>query len=243
MVVVPTIWQRAVADLHFETADRCASVGQRIAPAASMIIGQPSPGFSLGGTRRARQGGIVTLAATLPPYGRVNLGDYALFLPCLMLTLVLALGVSVWGTRSAGWNRGFTFGLIFSVGLILSATLTPSRDALLYSIHGTGTCDLSVLTPPSFGELRAFSDTSLNVLLFVPLGIIVGLAVIPRPMAALLVGSLCLPVLIELVQLVVTPLGRACQSADVINNTTGLLFGYLPVALGRLAFRFARANP
>jgi len=45
--------------------------------------------------------------------------------------------------RSIGSARTFAFGLILSLGLIASATLTPSRDALLYGVPGIGTCALS----------------------------------------------------------------------------------------------------
>ena len=41
-----------------------------------------------------------------------------------------------------------------------------------------------------------------------------------------------LPLLIEVGQLLITPLDRACQSADVFDNLTGLVLGF---ALGAIA--------
>jgi glycopeptide antibiotics resistance protein len=73
------------------------------------------------------------------------------------------------------------------------------------------------------------NETSLNVLLVVPLGLALG-ALPGSPRAAvLIVGAFLLPVAIELFQLAVPALGRGCQSADVIDNTMGLVIG---LALG-----------
>ena len=41
----------------------------------------------------------------------------------------------------------------------------------------------------------------------------------------MLLAAIALPFAIEAVQFAVTPLGRACQSADVVDNLTGLLVG------------------
>jgi glycopeptide antibiotics resistance protein len=70
-----------------------------------------------------------------------------------------------------------------------------------------------------------FGTTSLNVILFVPLGIF--LALLPRSRATVfaVIGAALLPVAIESIQFVATPLGRACQGADVIDNMLGLALG------------------
>ena len=39
-----------------------------------------------------------------------------------------------------------------------------------------------------------------------------------------------MPFLIEAVQLVATPLGRVCQSGDVVDNLTGLVIGLVAAA-------------
>jgi len=66
----------------------------------------------------------------------------------------------------------------------------------------------------------------------VPLGVVIGLLPCSRRKAALLVAAVALPFVVEGLQLVVTALDRACESADVADNLTGLVLG---VALGSLA--------
>jgi glycopeptide antibiotics resistance protein len=70
-------------------------------------------------------------------------------------------------------------------------------------------------------------DVALNILMFIPLGVVMTLAPRSVPKAALLCGALALPFIIEVTQLFVTPLDRACQSADVIDNETGLAIGVI----------------
>jgi glycopeptide antibiotics resistance protein len=94
---------------------------------------------------------------------------------------------------------------------------------------------------PSLRQLFNFDETSLNVLLFVPLGVTVGLASSPRRLLALLGLALALPVAIEAIQLVATPLDRACQSGDVIDNVSGFLVGFVPALLASVAIRAGRA--
>ena len=43
--------------------------------------------------------------------------------------------------------------------------------------------------------------------------------------APILIAAVILPFAVEAFQLVVTPLGRACQSADVFDNLLGLVVG------------------
>jgi hypothetical protein len=108
---------------------------------------------------------------------------------------------------------------------VLSATITPSRDAIRFGALGSGTCDLGRIGLASWSDLGHLDDTSLNILLLVPLGIAIGLCARSPAKRVILVGALVLPFSIELIQLVAVPLGRECQSADVVDNVTGLLLG------------------
>jgi hypothetical protein len=121
--------------------------------------------------------------------------------------------------------------LILSIGIILAATLTPHANSGTVDVT---LCDLSRLGPAPFREYRRLNDTTLNVLVFVPLG--VAIAVVPRTghRAALLGAAIALPFAIETVQLVVPWLARGCESADVVDNLTGLLLG---LAVGTVAKR------
>jgi glycopeptide antibiotics resistance protein len=86
-------------------------------------------------------------------------------------------------------------------------------------------------------DLARFDDVAQNVLLFVPLGAIIASLGSRRISLTLLGAAIALPFVIELTQLVVRPLDRSCQSADVFDNLTGLLIGYAVIAIVRAARR------
>jgi hypothetical protein len=169
----------------------------------------------------------------------VDFRDYALFLPGVGVALVLAAILSGRLGQAIRQPRGIAFALVFSLGVIVAATLTPSRDALQFGSVGSGTCDLTSLALPSLHDFRSLNDTSLNVALFVPLGIAIGATARSAVAAGLLVAGLAVPFAIEAIQLVATPLDRACQAVDVIDNEVGLLIGLVlaigVVLAGRLA--------
>lgn len=74
-------------------------------------------------------------------------------------------------------------------------------------------------------DVTTSTDVALNILLFVPLGWAIGVA--PRSMRKLIVllWAATLPAVIEAVQLQVSELRRGCESADVVDNLTGLAIG------------------
>lgn len=173
---------------------------------------------------------------------RFNLNDYVLFWPGVGVALVVAAMAATRLARAMNRPWLVAFGLTFSVGAIVAATLTPGRDALLFGIPGSGRCDLSDMGLPTIADLRTFNDTSLNVLLFVPLGLSVVLAGRSRRTVALVAASLAFPFAIEAIQLALTPLGRTCQSVDVVDNLTGLVLGIgLGILLGAASRLVARA--
>ena len=65
----------------------------------------------------------------------------------------------------------------------------------------------------------------LNVLLFMPLGVSIAFMPRSRLKVAVLVAAIALPFAIETTQLLLPILDRGCQSADVIDNLTGLVLG------------------
>jgi len=99
-------------------------------------------------------------------------------------------------------------------------------------------CDVSRLAPLPPAALGRLTDESLNVYLFIPLGI--ALAFFPASRWGLLFGSvaLALPIAIEMLQAAVPSLGRVCQSGDVIDNWSGLALG---LAVGLIARAVRRA--
>lgn len=122
--------------------------------------------------------------------------------------------------------------LLVSFGSILAATLTPLRDALEFGAVGTGVCDFSRVGPPPLEYLGYRNDISLNIVLFIPLGLGIGLLGKRRLTGVLLLAAIALPFVIETIQLLVPVIARGCQSSDVIDNLIGLSIG---LAIGGVA--------
>ena len=115
--------------------------------------------------------------------------------------------------------------LILALGLVLMATLPPTGAALSGQSSFQDFCDTGRITPASLSMLSRLNETSLNVLLFVPLGLSLGALAGSRRKLLLLALAFALPIAIELYQLSFPALGRGCQTADVIDNLTGLIIG------------------
>ena len=148
--------------------------------------------------------------------------------PWFLPGVAIAIGVAVLARRRVarwfGTSELLGWALVFTVGLIVAATLTPLRDGASVTRLASG-CDFSRvgLAPPYM--LRSLNDTSLNIVLFVPLGVVLGSLPTTRRKFVVIFGAAVLPIAIEASQLLATPLDRACQSADVIDNLSGLLVG------------------
>lgn len=149
------------------------------------------------------------------------------FLPCALLSVVVGVTTRRSVARFLAVSPAMAAALIASAGLTIAATLTPLRDALESSAAGSGVCDLSRLRPPSLEEVigSGASDVALNLLLFVPLGLTIGLAPRSGQKAVLVLVASAMPVAIEATQLLLPVLARGCESADVVDNLLGLGLG------------------
>ncbi|HEX5824550.1 MAG TPA: VanZ family protein [Candidatus Limnocylindrales bacterium] len=162
----------------------------------------------------------------MPDGLRELLSGYPGFFPGILATLVVAVAAAGRVARALGIKRALAAGLLLSVGIIVSATLFPDifglgRDGATPAAGWT--CDTERFWP-SLGELVELGESSANVALFVPLGI--AIAFLPRiHLATALGAAIVSPFAIELVQLVAPSLHRACQTADVADNLTGLAIG------------------
>jgi glycopeptide antibiotics resistance protein len=148
------------------------------------------------------------------------LAGIPLFWPVLVATVGVATLLSRQVARSFGISRLHAFVLLGSVGGIVALTLTPAGDV------GGHACRIPSSWPISFDDFVAPTDRGLNVVLFIPLGIALGL--MPRSPAkaeAVFLAALS-PLLIELTQSIVG-LGRTCEATDVVDNLTGLAVGFL----------------
>jgi glycopeptide antibiotics resistance protein len=172
----------------------------------------------------------------LPSRREVN--AVAWFVPGVACSIVVSLIVAPLAARTLRTSRLVAWLLVFSFGVILSATATPIQAALDGGGSGRA-CDLSRIGFASLADLFAINDTSLNVLLFVPLGWTLGL--IPNTPRQLILALLvlALPFGIEALQLWAPILGRGCESADVVDNLTGLGLGFA----GATAFHWVRPVP
>ena len=152
------------------------------------------------------------------------LSDYPGFLPGLTIAIILGALVRRPVARFLSMSDGAAWVLVVSIGAVLSATLTPGSDGPR-SVMTALACDTSRMGPAPLSSYLSFGTTSLNVLLFVPLGWAITRIGRPTPRAVALAIAVLLPIAIEVIQLVATPLGRACQVADVVDNLIGLAIG------------------
>jgi len=147
------------------------------------------------------------------------------FIPGAVASLVLATVVAHSLARWLRTNAVVAGLLVFGFGITIAATLTPIGSGSEPSPALLGTCDLSRIGPAPLAEYFKITDVSLNVVLFVPLGI--AIALLPRSPRSTAIQLLAVasPFLIETTQLILTNLGRTCQSADIFDNLLGLAIG------------------
>lgn len=162
-----------------------------------------------------------------------------LLIPGVVVSIVVSLAAGRAVARALGTSRIVAVVMVLAVGVILSATLTPLREAIDHEARGPATCDLSRIGLAPFAELLTVNDTSLNVLMFVPLGATIAAISRSRRRTVVLLAAITLPFAIEATQLLVPFLDRACESADVVDNLAGLLLGLAGGSLARVPKRIA----
>src|SRR4051794_6238022 len=146
--------------------------------------------------------------------------------------LALAVGLAV--GRRLGPLAGFAwFGLLWSLAVIGIVTLIPAQNGLGYvpaDQHATScSWDLGGPSPEGFWIFGG-GQQLLNTLLFVPAGVFVvlvlarwraGWVLVPLGLALLAAYSLG----IEVTQLQVARIDRACDVTDIVDNVTGAVIG------------------
>ena len=149
-----------------------------------------------------------------------------------LLCLVVALAVG----RRMGPVAGLAWGgLLWSVSVIGILTLIPAQDGLGYipaDQHATScSWDIGGPSPDGFWIFGGGQQV-LNTLLFVPAGVFLvlvlarwraGWVLVPLGLGLLAAYSLT----IEVVQLQVARIDRACDVTDIIDNVTGAAVGVL----------------
>ena len=151
-----------------------------------------------------------------------TLATMPLVYPALLVAAVVAALASPWAARRTGLARLPAGHLLVSLGAVLAITLTPGIGG---DFAGPITCQ-GLVPAPSLSELWSLtSDNGQNVLLFVPLGLFIGL--IPRRNVLIGAGAAAalLPFVIEGIQALLPAFARSCQAWDIVENVLGLAIG------------------
>ena len=159
-------------------------------------------------------------------------------LPGAAISVVVSIAASGAVGRALRVRQPVAWVMVLSLGIIIAATLTPRWAALAFGARGSSSCDFSRIGLASLEQLLSANDSSGNVLMFIPFGVAIGLAPRSRRKAAIVTFAIALPFAIETIQLLLPALDRACESADVVDNLTGLAIG---LAGGSVAGRLAAA--
>jgi hypothetical protein len=142
------------------------------------------------------------------------------FLPNLAFTVCVGLLVGAWASPRLGLNHRAKGALWLACLLVpLAYTLSATR------YPETLGCQIGLFPWETRAALLSV-DTRANIVMLMPAGAAALLFPSgPRRLAAL-TTALALPVAIEVTQMVVRPLRRACQGADIFNNSLGVLLGF-----------------
>jgi hypothetical protein len=150
------------------------------------------------------------------------------FLPAFEPALALSLLVGYLWARVARIRVILGAATVASVIVILALTLSPS--GALPDEGTLGVCNLAAWRPETL-ELFGIGEDTLNIALFAPLGFVLAFYPTSRTRSALIAAALGLPFAIEITQLLVTSLGRYCDSMDVADNLIGLVLGFASGAI------------
>lgn len=166
-----------------------------------------------------------------------------LLIPTFVVGIVAAFAVRRRLARTLRMPVWAAWLLVASTAVIVAVTLTPQREA-------AGAPDVFAALPVAEAPLGGavwrwpwqwlLDDRTLNVAIFVPLGVAV--AFVGRAgVRWLLVGALLVaPLAIEVTQYLVGWLARDSQWQDVVDNTTGALLG---LGVGLLLRALLRPRP
>ena len=146
-------------------------------------------------------------------------------IPLVLAGTAVAILVGVVGQRRRGATAWLVAALIVSVSLVAAFTLTPN-SGLGEAVLGDPRADLG-----PWGYLREpgywlhLDERTLNVALFIPLGLTLALLARGAVRWVLLAAGLAAPWVIEGLQWVL-PFDRGPQVNDLVDNSTGFLVGF-----------------
>ena len=167
---------------------------------------------------------IALVASPIAAVGTILdlLRNSPLLIPGVAIALIAGVGLAQWTAARTGLTPLLAGMLVFAFGAIVAITLTPGSG---FGFFGERWCG-GLLPPPRLGQLFSItSEHGLNIVLFVPLGALVGLIPRVRPFAITTLGAAAMPIAIEGIQYSVPRLDRICQTWDALENLLGLGIG------------------
>ena len=145
-----------------------------------------------------------------------------LLIPGVAIAVIVAVFLAPPAAARTGLSPLLAGLLVFAFGAILAITLTPGSGE---GFFGQSWCG-GLRPPPRLGQLLSISsEHGLNVVLFVPLGVLIGLIPRVRPLATAALVAAAMPIVIEWIQYSVPQLDRICQTWDALENLLGLAIG------------------
>jgi hypothetical protein len=145
-----------------------------------------------------------------------------LLIPGVAIAFIVGVALAQPMAARTGLSPFLAGMLVFAVGAIVAITLTPGSGA---GFFGRSWCG-GLRPPPRLGELLSISsEHGLNIALFVPLGVLIGLIPRPRPFVVAALAAGAMPIVIEWIQYSVPRLDRICQTWDALENLMGLVIG------------------
>lgn len=147
-------------------------------------------------------------------------------IPLVEAGIVAGVVVGLWLHRRLGARAWLIAALIASVALVVALTLTPNAggpdDAFTDPRPDKGAWGY-LLAPQYWFHL---DSRSLNVALFIPLGLTLALLTRGRVRWIILALGLAMPWLVEGLQSLL-PFNRDPQVIDLVDNSTGFVVGWL----------------
>lgn len=146
----------------------------------------------------------------------------SIVVPSASVGMSLLAVLVIVGPLAAWWlaGRRRAAGVVAALALlpIVALTMTPTSR------------DMRIGCAIDWSPQLTTAEPLWNVLLFVPFGLALAVAW-RRPVLAVAAGS-ATSFAIELVQAIVTPIGRSCDTSDWVANTAGTLIGVLLAGVG-----------
>lgn len=146
-----------------------------------------------------------------------------LAIPGVAIAFIVAVALAPRAATRTGLSPLLAGMLVFAFTAILALTLTPGGgDGFFFADSWCG----GLRPPPRLGQLLSLSsEHGLNVAMFVPIGVLIGLIPRARPFAVAALVAGAMPIVIEWIQYSVPQLDRICQTWDALENLMGLAIG------------------